>query len=452
MLQREISLSDIEFGERFRKDYGNITELITSIQKEGLIQPLAVYAQSGKEQPYLLLAGGRRFTACTKAKIEKVPCIIFDTPMSELDVRTIELAENLYRKNLEWHEQVRLEAEIHRLQIDKFGKGTAPGTLGAEAVGWTKKKTADMLGVDAGKITKDLMLADMLEKIPTLKTQCKNADDARKLIMNAATKLHKSSLAEAVAKRQAETPIDIQRKQLVNRFILGDFVEMVKNVPDGSVDIIEMDPPYAIDLNNAKKSENNMNLQMGEYHEIPKDRYLHEIDRFLNECYRIMSKDSWLLVWFGPEPWFEDIYTLIRRHNFDCLRMPCIWVKEDFSGQSKRPSLYLPNSYEMFFYARKGNAIIQKPGRSNVFIYKPVVSKYKEHPTEKPIELYMDILSCFALPGQKLIVPFLGSGNTLLAAENIGIIGMGYEKAAERKDGFTLKVYDGTPGNYRSYQ
>lgn len=450
MKQAEILLDQIEFGERFRKDYGNITELVTSIKKEGLIQPLAVYAQPDKKQPYLLLAGGRRFTACTKAGLEKVPCLIFDTLMSDLDVRSIELAENIYRKDLEWHEKIRLEAEIHRLQTEIHGKGVAPGTSG-EATGWTQKKTAELIGVDPGKVTKDLKLASLLEHMPELKDICKNADEARKMIGKAVERMERNNAAQKVIEKQTNTPLDIQRRRLVDRFIIGDFYELVKKIPSGSVDIVEMDPPYGIDLNEAKKSDDGMNLQMGDYYEIPKTDYLVWMDRYLAECYRVMAPDSWLICWFGPEPWFDAVFQLIIKNNFYTNRLAGIWIKEGQTGQSKRPDIYLANNYEMFFYARKGNPTIKKQGRSNVFIYAPVVAADKEHPTEKPIELYTDILQTFGLPEQTLMIPFLGSGASLFAAENLGMKAFGYEKALMRKDSFTIKAFKGRPGEYRSY-
>lgn len=449
--QITIQLDELEVGDRFRKEYGNITELAMSIKKEGLIQPLAVKEQPEADKPYLLLAGGRRYAACSQAQLTTVPVLVFDKHLDDLGLREIELAENIYRKDLEWFEKVALQAEIHKLQTAKHGKAVIPGKANAEKVGWSKKDTAEMLGIGGGKLSKDLALNSMVEKMPFLKDACKSADEARKLITKMATGIVKQELSEKALSRQTNTPVDIQRKELVNRFIVGDFLELIRTVPEKTIDIVEIDPPYGIDLNNQKKSDDNMNLQMGSYNEIPAGSYLRFLDIVLGECNRVMAPDSWLILWFGPEPWFDGVFQLIRKHNFEGLRMPAIWVKEGQTGQSKRPELYMANNYEMFFYARKGNARIQKQGRPNNFNYKPVVSSQKEHPTEKPIELYMDILEVFALPTQRLLVPFLGSGNSLLAAENLGIQGFGYEKSPDRKDGFTLKVFNNTPGNYRSY-
>jgi DNA modification methylase len=191
---------------------------------------------------------------------------------------------------------------------------------------------------------------------------------------------------------------------------------------------------------------------MGSYNEIKPGEYLTFLDRCFAECYRVMTPDSWLIVWFGPEPWFDAIFQLLRKYNFEGLRMPGIWVKEGQTGQSKRPDMYMANNYEMFFYVRKGHPTIKKQGRPNNFNYMPVKASEKEHPTEKPIEMYMDLLEVFALPGMRGLVPFLGSGNSLLAMENLGIQGFGYELSADRKDGFTLKVFNDRPGNYRSYK
>ena len=75
MKLKEIPLNEIDFGDRVRKDYGDIKELITSFKKEGIIQPLAVmeifWSPDDGDEPahkYLLLAGGRRYTAAKESK------------------------------------------------------------------------------------------------------------------------------------------------------------------------------------------------------------------------------------------------------------------------------------------------------------------------------------------------------------------------------------------------
>ena len=64
--------------------------------------------------------------------------------------------------------------------------------------------------------------------------------------------------------------------------------------------------------------------------------------------------------------------------------------------------------------------------------------------------MLQDILSVFAWPGARVLVPFLGSGNTLLAAANLNLNGFGFDLSKTYKEGFTLRVNEGTPGLYSS--
>jgi hypothetical protein len=101
-------------------------------------------------------------------------------------------------------------------------------------------------------------------------------------------------------------------------------------------------------------------------------------------------------------------------------------------------------------------SIIQQ-GRSNIFNFKPVASSKKIHPTERPIELTQEILRTFAWEGCRGMVPFLGSGNTLLSMANLGISGFGYDIGSEDnpsvyKDGYVIRVNESSPGRYKSYR
>jgi ParB family chromosome partitioning protein len=108
---KEVPTTSIIYGERFREDMGDIAMLIESMKKEGVIQPLAV--RDNEDGTYLLLAGGRRYTAASRAGIETVPIRCYPSSLSELEMRSIELMENVCRKDLDWLEAAKLKKEIH---------------------------------------------------------------------------------------------------------------------------------------------------------------------------------------------------------------------------------------------------------------------------------------------------------------------------------------------------
>jgi DNA modification methylase len=447
-----VSLDLIDFGTRFREDYGNLDELITSFRKEGMIQPIAIYQKPticDGEKPYLLLAGGRRFKAATQGKFETMPCRIFTRELDESEIRSIELAENYYRKDLTWQERTNLAKEIHELQV-KLNGAPQQGVSADKQTGHRMEDTANMLGVSKGKISQDIALAKAMEVIPELKN-CKTADDARKMLNKMYDKAVTADIAKKIEAERASTPLEIAHKSLINSYIIGDFLVGVKAIPDKSMNIVEIDPPYAIDLKAAKKSDNNTNLNTADYNEIDENDYVSFMSNVLDEAYRVMADDSWLILWFAPEPWFEVMYQLLDLKKFKAHRMCGIWTKP--TGQSKRPDMHLANGYEMFFYARKGNPrIVGKPGRLNIFNFKPVDPTAKIHPTERPIELTMEILSTFGRPGDRVLVPFLGSGNTILSSSNLGMSAIGFDLSQPYKNDFMLRVTASEPGKYTSYK
>jgi len=103
--------------------------------------------------------------------------------------------------------------------------------------------------------------------------------------------------------------------------------------------------------------------------------------------------------------------------------------------------MHLANSYETFFYAWKGRPAINKAGRTNVFSFSPSSPQNKIHPTERPIELMKEIYDTFAFPGTRILIPFLGSGNGLIAAHELGMTAMGFELSKAYKDSFLVRLY-----------
>jgi len=432
-----LSISDIDPGDRARTDYKDLESLANSIQDRGLICPIAVSIHPEIKDKYLLAAGGRRMAAVKLLGLPTISCRIYDHILSDLEHLLIEDAENSKREDLEYPEKCRQARRIRDMQEKIYGKKTSTAT---DAPGVSLRDTAEFMGVSHSTLSLDISLANAMDEYPELELdKCKTKAEAMKLKAKAENAMIREALAARAVRIMGKE--DTLRSKLIDSYLVGDFFSHIKDVPDRYYDIVEIDPPYAIDLG-SKKKKTHGTYTYGEdgYNEIDPKDYPEFMQNTLAECYRVMASNSWLICWFGPEPWFEKMFQWITTAGFEVRRIPGIWTKP--SGQTMQPEMYLGNNYEMFFYARKGSPTIKKPGRSNVFQYSPVHSGQKTHPTERPIDLMQEILSTFGIEGSKVLTPYAGSGNTLLAAALNKMMPIGFDLTQQYKEGYVLKVQE----------
>lgn len=425
-----IKVSKIVVEDRAREELGNLQDLENNLTERGLIQPVAV-KELGNDM-YKLLAGERRFTVIKSHNGEdsNISCRVFDHDLSDLEMKEIEMSENFYRKDMEWWEYDKLTAEIHKLKQAIHGVA-APGP-GNE--GWTGQDTGDLLGITNASVTGALKRNEAREQFPDLFENCKSASDASKVLKKLGESIVKRDIAERIEQSKSNTTLT----ELAKRYIVKDFFVGVKEIPDNYFHLVEIDPPYSIDLEDVKRKESESQYTLEDYNEIRSDKYQEFLDDLLSSVYRVMAEHAWLVLWFAPEPWFESVYQSVRRAGFGTTRMCGIWTKP--TGQSLQPQVRLANSYEMFFYAWKGRPALNKAGRINRFDTPPVPTQSKTHPTERPVELMQELYETFAFAGSRVLIPFLGSGNGIIAAHNVGMDAMGYEKSKAYRDSFLVKV------------
>ena len=425
-----VPIADIEVGERARQEMGDLVDLEDSLKKSGLIQPLAV--RQFEDGKILLLAGERRFTVLLKNQVPMVPVRIYERDLTDLEMKVIEKSENFYRKDMEYWEMDALVLEIHTLQQEIHGT-SAPGPGHG---GHKLKDTAEMFGVTDASISTAIKRAEAREAFPDLFNKCKTQKDATNIIKKIDETITKEAIAEKI-ERDKDGSTELVK--LANCFIIGDFFEGVKKIPDGVMHLVEIDPPYAIKLQEAKKSEGESQYVEEHYNEVDAKDYQSFLTNTFEQCYRVMTDHSWLVCWFGMHPWFEIVFKELNNAGFNSTRLCGIWIKR--SGQSKRPEMRLANSYETFFYAWKGKPALNKAGRGNIFDFAPIQGNQKTHPTERPIELMKEIYSTFAFPGSRILIPFLGSGVGLLAGYELGMNPIGFEKSKSYRDSFLVKVH-----------
>ncbi|TYO96426.1 ParB/RepB/Spo0J family partition protein [Desulfallas thermosapovorans] len=98
---------------RQKIDEHSLNELVYSIETHGLIQPIVV--RPAKDDCYEIIAGERRWLACKKLNLDKVPVVVKN--YSDLEASAAALIENIQREDLNTIE----EASAYRKLMDKYG-------------------------------------------------------------------------------------------------------------------------------------------------------------------------------------------------------------------------------------------------------------------------------------------------------------------------------------------
>ena len=433
IVQRNVRFSQINIGERFRTEYNGIDDLALSIKDKGLIQPPVL------DQNLNLLAGGRRIKAIELLREEdpdnwdEIPVIIRESK-DELDAREVELIENLMRENLAWDEQAKLTAEIHRLYSEKNQD-------------WSGRKTADLLERSVGGISQHLQLAEALEKMPEL-AKAKTADQAKKTLDSVYEKLALDELRKRT--EDPETAKDKTLEKLLKGadedYRIIDVFEGLASLPDEDKEIflIEVDPPYGIDFKGKKRPPKTaIKDQVKNYNEIPTGDYVQFLDDLAVELFRVSAKDAKIVFWFGIQR-YKEVYSALTEAGWVIDEIPALWTKKN--GQTNQPLLKLARTYETFFYgAKKGmKSIVLKQGRSNQFAFDPMFAGDKYHPTQRPLELIKEIIDTFGVTTvpymNKILVPFLGSGATIVAAKEMGYKTLGFDNNRDYKEKYLYEI------------
>ncbi len=193
----------------------------------------------------------------------------------------------------------------------------------------------------------------------------------------------------------------------------GDCLELMKSIPNGSVDLILTDPPYNISRKNDFATMGRSGIDFGEWDK--------DFDQFawLEEIPRLLKKNGSAII-------FNDWKNLgeIAKHCEslgltikDMLR----WEKSNPMPRN-RNRRYITDFECAVWLTNKGakwefnriNEAYQRP----VFKYPVVMGKNKFHPTQKPVQLLEDFILIHSNPDEVVFDPFMGSGSTGVACVN----------------------------------
>lgn len=138
---QNINVSLIEAGTYQPRSYideAGLKELVSSIEEQGVIQPILVRLKKSdrKIKKYEIIAGERRYRAAQLAGLKEVPVIVRD--VDDKAAAVMALIENIQREDLNPLEEAR---GIHRL-IEEFG---ITHQEAARAIGRSRSATSNLL-------------------------------------------------------------------------------------------------------------------------------------------------------------------------------------------------------------------------------------------------------------------------------------------------------------------
>lgn len=191
----------------------------------------------------------------------------------------------------------------------------------------------------------------------------------------------------------------------------GDCLELMKDIPNGSVDLILTDPPYLCDYSRhdsksrfSKKIANDENNSANEG----------MIEKYLHECYRIM-KDNTAIYCFCNYKKIDFFKQQIEKAGFR-LKNIIIWDKQK-NGMGDLSTTF-GYSYEFIIFASKGQPKIRGKRISDVWQFSRVKPKEQTHQNQKPIDLLKQAIEKSSDEGAVVFDGFMGSGSTGVACVN----------------------------------
>ena len=232
----------------------------------------------------------------------------------------------------------------------------------------------------------------------------------------------------------------------INRIHQGDSIELLKQLPDNSIDLVFADPPYNLQLKGDlfRPDQSKVSPVNDHWDKFGSFSSYDEFTRaWLHECHRVI-KDTGSIWVIGTYHNIFRVGTILQDTGFWILN-DIIWIKTNpmpnFRGTR------FNNAHETLIWATKSKASkytfhyrtmkgfnddLQM--RSDWLIpicqgsERVMENGRKAHSTQKPEELLYRIILATSNPGDLVLDPFAGSGTTAAVAKRLGRNFIGFER------------------------
>ena len=190
----------------------------------------------------------------------------------------------------------------------------------------------------------------------------------------------------------------------------GDCLELMKDIPDGSVDLVLTDPPYLIKYKtNRRKNKNHYFCT-----EILNDDNYELISFYIKECYRILKNDTAMYMFCNCDK-VDFFKQELQKAGFKIKNM-IIWVKNNWTAGDLKAQF--GKHYEIIFLVNKGRKCFNGKRLTDIWCFDRVAGKNQQHQNQKPVDLLEQCILKHSNENEIVFDGFMGSGSTGVACVN----------------------------------
>lgn len=193
-------------------------------------------------------------------------------------------------------------------------------------------------------------------------------------------------------------------EDIENKIVNDDCMNILKQLPDKSIDLVLTDPPYGMNFCSNYRKE--------KYEHIENDDNLDWLSGWCKEINRIKKDDAHIYIfcsWHKVDVFKQEI------EKFFAVKNILVWEKNN-TGMGDLLNDFAPK-YEFILFCNPNNKQLNGRRDSNILCFSRTQNSL--HPTEKPVELFSFLINKSSKENDLVLDCFSGSGTTAIACSEL---------------------------------
>jgi len=186
----------------------------------------------------------------------------------------------------------------------------------------------------------------------------------------------------------------------------GDCIEVMRRMPEASVDLILTDPPYLV------------NYRSSDGRRVPSDTDDRWLKPAFAEAFRVLTPDRFCVCFYG---WSKADKFLAAWREAGLRPVGHLVFQKSYASSTR----FLRYHHEQAYLLAKGRP--KPPSCPIADVLRLRYTGNRLHPTQKAVSALEPLISSFSAAGEVVLDPFCGSGSTLVAAHSLGRRFLGIE-------------------------